>query len=316
MDINIDIFKSPEISFCSRFGTPLISLIGVLISAGIAIYLFNRGLKKERDRFQYNRNVEKQDRIEQKNAEIQGIKDHILVLLESILRAVDQQIEEYLNKAFEIFNNPHKRLIVNLYTHENLKRLLSIDSHKIWEVFSTSKIENKHYYNLYACLDYFNNVFKKVQEDVYEGNGQVSTNLMNDLIKIRNNILDVATNYIFTEKRDNIKFDSNPFWVMINKIIIDYYYDNDGIPDIHRDYTMIINKFKIEMLKEQFKYHPVANEILKLCKIGGDTYFSINQINKELARDIISVSEHVQDMSTKLSEILEILKRKNNNNSS
>lgn len=310
MDINIDIFKSTEVTFWSMYGTQIVSFLGILISAVIAIYLFNKGLKKERDRFQENRNIEKQDRIEQKNTEIQGVKDHILVLLERILRAVDQQIEEYLNKAFEVLKNPHKRLIINLYTHENLKRLISIDSHKVWEVFSTSGIENKHYYNLFACLDYFNNVFKKVQEDVYEGNGQVSTNLMNDLIKIRNNILDEATNYIFTERRDNPKFDSNPFWVMINQIVLDYYYDNDGIPDIYRDYTMVINKFKIEMLREQFKYQPVANEILKLCKIGGDTYFSINQINKELAGDIISVSEHVQDMSIKLSEILEILKIK------
>jgi hypothetical protein len=67
------------------------------------------------------------------------------------------------------------------------------------------------------------------------------------------------------------------------------------------------------MLKPEFMYHPVSNDILKLCKIGGDTYFSINQINKELAKDIITVSEHIQDMSITLNGILEILKNKNNN---
>ena len=135
------------------------------------------------------------------------------------------------------------------------------------------------------------------------------------LINIRNNILDVATDYIFVEKRDNPKYDSNSFWLMINRIILDYYNDNDGIPDIKRDYMMIINRFKTEMLKDQFKYHPVSNEILKLCKIGGDTYFSITQINKDLARDIVSVSEHIQDVSITLSEVLDILKQNNNNNS-
>ena len=182
MNIDIEIFKSIGSTFWSKFGTQIISLIGIFISVGIAIYLFNKGLKKERDRFENNRRLEKQDKIEQKNNEIQAIKNHVIILIESVLKSVEQQIEEYLNKAFDVLNNPHKRLIINLYTHENLKRLLTIDSHKIWEVFSSSKIVNKHYYNLYACLDYFNNVFKKVPEDVYDGNGQISTDMMNKLI--------------------------------------------------------------------------------------------------------------------------------------
>jgi len=314
MDILIEIFNSPDNSFWSKFGTPLISLIGVFISAGVAICLFNKGLQKERKRFQDNRDIEKQDRIDQKNLEILGLKDHLVVLLESITKAIDNQIEEYLTKTFDILNHPYKRLAIASYTHENLKRLLSIDSHRIREVFINYNLDNKHYYNLYACLDYFNKIIQKIHEDVYEGNGQITNDLMNNIINIRNGILDLATDYIYIEKSRNSSCESNPYWVMINTIVFDYHHDNDGIPDVYRDYELLINRFKTELLKEEFKYHPVSYQILKLCKKGGDTYFSITQINKELAQDIITTTEKVQDMNIKLTEIYDLLKGLKNKN--
>ena len=312
MEILIEFFNSPENSFWSKFGTQIISLIGIIISALIAIRLFNRGLQKERNRVQENRDIEKRDKKEFKNKELQGLKDQMEALLSNISKAVDSQIEEYLTMSFDILNHPYEKLIIVSYTHENLKRLLSIDSQRIWEVFSSYNIENKQYINLYACLDYFNKVFQKAHEDVYEGNGQTTIDLMNQLIKIRTSILDIATNYIYLEKGRNSAYSSNTFWVMINTIVLAYYKDNDGIPNIKLDYDMLINKFKAELLKEEFKYFPTSDEILKLCKVGGDTYFSITQINKDLANDLIRVSEKVQDMNIKLLEIGKILKAAKN----
>lgn len=316
MEILVEIFNSPDSSFWGKFGSQIVSFIGILISAGIAIYLFNKGLQKERNRFQTNREIEKQDKKDQWAKEIQGLKDHILVLLESVIKAIDNQIEEYLTKCFYILNHPYQRLIIDSYTHENLKRILSIDAHRIWKVFGHYALENKHYYNFYTCLDYFHKVIQKVHEDVYEGNGQTTTDLMNDLIKIRNKILTTATNYLYAEKNRNSAYTENKLWVMINTTVLDYYHDNDGNPDIYRDYILLVNKFKTELLKEEFKYHPISDAILKHCKRGGDTYISITQINKVLAQDIIKVSEKIQDMNIKLAEIYDLLKGlKNNNNS-
>jgi hypothetical protein len=308
MHIITNFCSSPEITFWSKYGSQIVSFVGIIASASIAIFLFNKGLQKERRRFQDNRETEKRDRIELRNKELRGVKDQIEVLLNSEIRAADNEIEEYLSKSFDILKYPYKRLIISSFTHENLKRLLSIDTKIIWEVFSKFNINNKEYINLYSCLDYFSKVYEKVHEDVYEGNGQTSNNLMNDSIKIRNNILDVATNYLHLERGRNSAFASNIYWALINTIIMDYYKDNDGIPDIKRDYDMLITRFKTELLKEEFKYFPTSDEILKLCKIGGDIYFSITQINKDLAGVLITVSERIQDMNIKLSEINEKLK--------
>jgi hypothetical protein len=312
MDIQFEIFKSPESSFFVKYGPMLVSLISIIISASIAIYLFNKGIQKERDRFNTNRIIEKKDKTDILNKEIQGLKDQIEVLITAIIKAVSDQIDEYIAKSNEIIEHPNKRLIVASYTHENLKRLLSIDTQRVWQVFSKYNIENKEFINLYSCLDYFNKIFQKIHEDVYEGNGQITTDLMNDMIKIRNNILDISTNYIYIERGRNSNYKTNPYWILLNSIILDYYHDNDGIPDIKRDYDMLINRFKSELLKEEFKYFPTSDNILKFCKTGGDTYFSITQINKELANDILNVSGKIKEMNEKLLEINNKLKSSKN----
>lgn len=293
-----------ESTFWSQYGTQIVSFVGILISALVAIILFNKGLKKERERIEKQRQTEKQERVDQKKSEIAGLKSHLRTLVDATIKAVNKQIEEYLNKAFEIMKHPYNNLVVATYTHESLKRILLFDSHHIWEVFDENHIVEKHFINLYACLDYFENVFKKVQEDVYEGNGQVVIDLMNNVIRIRNGILDLATNYIYVEKGQNSDYTSNPYWNMLNQTILEYHQENDGIPNIKRDYDLLINKLKPILLSEEFKYIPLSNDILKLCKEGGDTYFSILQINKELAKNIITVAEKVQDMNVKLGNVL------------
>lgn len=308
MEITI-FLTTQEATLWSKYGTQFVSLVGILISAGIAIYLFNRGLQMERDRFEHNRLVEKHDKAEIKKNELQDLKNHLITLLKGTIRAVTKQFEEYLNKAFDIINQPYNRLVIANYTHENLKRIIQIDSHQLWEIFEEYKIDTKHFTNLYACLDYFDNVFIKVQEDVYEGNGQVVNDLMNNIIKIRNNILNVITNYIYLEKGRNTEFQSNPYWNMLNQVVFEYHQDNDGIPNIKRDYDMLINRLKPLLLAEQYRYFPLSNKILNLCKEGGDTFFSINQINRDLATDIITASEYIQDMNIKLEEILTELEK-------
>ena len=185
--------------------------------------------------------------------------------------------------------------------------MLSFDPHNIWKVFSNYSIKNEYYIKFYSSLDYLNIVFEKIEDEVNNGNGKTVYEFMNKLIVIRNNLLNVISEYINTEKDRNPNYKENNLWNFLNEIVLKYYSNNDGIPDIEKDYNELILPLKHELLKDEFRYQTISNEVLTLCKDGGDIHFSIIQINKELASDILKTTENIKKQNNVLKEIIENL---------
>lgn len=220
-------------NFWSVFGGPLATLMGVLISGIFAVILFNRSIKKERKLFKEKRDQEIEDEKNKIRKEQDFFKDYFLTLLNAIIENSRIQNDEYLEYAKQLKENPRQQFYPKQRTHENLTRVLRIDTNKLMEIFHISNLKKEDFTKLLSNLDYLNEIFKQILEDIYERNGKTVIELSNKLIQIRNQILDTATDFIYQHKIENPKDYMNfPIWNVINDLVNNYHSENDGMPSV------------------------------------------------------------------------------------
>ena len=133
--------------------------------------------------------------------------------------------------------------------------------------------------------------------------------MTNKLIKIRTKILSLCVKYLNNERFNNQEFEVNPLWIIINKIVLGYYKDNDGKPSPQWDYDNLIKPIKEQLLVEPYRFDEMCNKLLGLAKTGGDFIFSIKEFNEELCKEILRATE-LTDSS--LNQLRELYKKLNN----
>lgn len=320
MDI---IFQSGEFfnepNFLAIFLEPLATLFGVFVSALFGIYLFNKGIEKDRELareqrdkdYAYNRRLEEERRktdLSIKEAErinsLQKFGNLLIELLRGCITTAGKQSNAYKEYSEEFLKDLLGQHFPKLYPHENLQRLLSLDIEKVLNFFELKKATNKDFINTIAQLDYLSVVFTRVPKDIFEGNGRTVIELSNKVLYIRNKILNISTEYINIQKRDNKDYEKDQLYSHLNKMVKDYLTDYDGKPSIARDYDMLFTTVKDKFLEEPFRYMTVCNDLLNLSKEGSDVIFSIKQFNEQQCNDIISALEKINESIAKLEEIL------------
>lgn len=228
----------------------------------------------------------------------------MLVLIESVIKNVNQQNDVLIDYSFKLFDNPFLRPSYSQIPQDNLSRMLRLDLKMIHNAFINSGLSNKDYMKLLSDIDYINAVIPLIDNDVYSGNGELALRLANNVIEIRNKILTVATNYIFNVKATNADYANDPLWNTLNEIVLAYYNNNDGLPNPKLDYDRLIIPLRKVMLSDQFRYSEISEALTTLCKQGADTVFTIKQLNTELAQDMLRTSERIQDRTVSLENLL------------
>lgn len=76
------------------------------------------------------------------------------------------------------------------------------------------------------------------------------------------------------------------------------------------DYEKLVLPIKNILLKYEFKYFKISNELLKRSKIAGDIVFSITQFNNQMGDDIITANKYINKVCDSIEEIK--LKLENN----
>lgn len=292
------------------FGEQFVTLIGIVITGFFGVLLFNKGVKKERllnKEFLEKENQEIRDRELQ---ELSFFTKHLILLIEGVIENSLRQIDEYEAYANEILMNPKIQHLPTHRTHENITRLYNLDTQALLKVFDYKNLENTLLIKLLHDIDYLNEVFKRIPEDIHEGTGKTIIDLSNKLITIRNEILNLAAEYISKEKFENPKYNENSLWININELVINYYKDNDGIPSVEWDYNNLIIPIKSDLLKEELRYIEICDKLLNLSKIGGDIVFSIVEFSNHLAKDILKASNYVVDVCKSLEEVKDRIKGK------
>lgn len=309
MDI---IFQSGEFysnslpNFWSTFGGHIVTLLGVVITGFFGVYLFNIGVKKERRLNKEFREKEKQDLKERELQELEFFKKHFITLTEGVIEGSLKQKKDYEEYATNVLENPKQQQLPIQRTHENLTRLLKIDTQKIQKLFDENKADNNLFIKFLNNIDYLNEVFKKISEDIYGYNGETFIDLSNKLIGIRNKILSNASEFIENEKFNNLKYLENPLWVTINELVLDYHTDYNGIPSVEWDYDKLITQIKNKLLKDEYRNFAISNTLLNLSKEGGDIVFSIVELNNNLADDILRTSKYIGNVC----ESIKVIKTK------
>lgn len=324
MDI---IFQSGEFfnepGLLTTFLEPLATMLGVLISALIAIYLFNRGIEKDRELareqrdkdYEYNRRLENERRKteiaikeEERINNLSKFGNLFLELLTNCISTARKQSLAYREYAEAFSKDLLGRHFPKQYPQENLNRLLKLDIQRILDFIELKKATNKDFINTIAQIDYLSTVFTRIPNDIFEGNGKTVIELANKVLQIRNKILKTSSDYLNIQKRDNPEYEKDQLFQILDKMIKEYLTNYDGIPSLSRDYEKLFMVIKDNFLSEPYRYIDLCNELLNLSKEGSDLLFSIKEFNEQQCKDILIALDRINESITKLEEIEKILK--------
>lgn len=297
---------------------PIATVLGVLISGLIAYWLFNKGIVKERMLYQEKRENERkyeQKKIENEKKDLQikeleNLQKFGKLLTTLIINVIDissKQTGFYKKFAEEFLKDLLGQHFIEEICLENLNRLLTLDIDRILQYFEYKNLNNDDFISTLGQIDYLNEVFKRIPNDIHENNGKVVIELTNNLIAIRTKILKVCVGYLKNERKNNEQFQNNPLWTTINSIVVDYHKDNDGKPSADWDYKNLIIPIKEKLLVDQFRFDETCNELLDFAKTGGDIVFSIRQFNEELCRGLLRSIEQTEIALKKLKEVIDKL---------
>jgi hypothetical protein len=115
----------------------------------------------------------------------------------------------------------------------------------------------------------------------------------------------------FTDQKRKDKDLSNPLYLFLNKLVLDYY-DPKSIPptiDLKYDMEKLIRPLKEELLAK-YRDYKITNDLLNLTKQAGDTYATILQENSKFSSVLENQIEPVNNMVAQLEEIETELKTK------
>lgn len=163
-----DFYYENLTNFWSTFGGHIVTLLGVLITGLIAVYLFNQGIKKERKLNKELRDNAKQDLIEKESEDLEFFKKHFITLTEGVIGNSLKQKDDYQEYANKILKNPKQQHLPTQRTHENLNRLLKIDTQTLFHLIDSQGIEGKDFINFLGNLDYLNEIFQVIPNDIHE----------------------------------------------------------------------------------------------------------------------------------------------------
>lgn len=307
-----------ESSWFSILIGPIATLISVIISAIIAIYLFNKGIEKDRKLaneqrekdYQYNRDLEalryekeKQLIQEQKIQNIERYRIHFVELLTSCIKTSRDQVEEYKRFTKVQSENLLEKHYDKKYQNEFINRLLISDTQLMLDCFVHKQIEIKEFTNTLSSLSFLKIIFETIPNDINKKNGEIIINLSNKLIRTRNKILKIASDYLNEQININSHNIEDPLFKILNQILLDYYKNNNGIPDIKLDYEILINTIKAKLIEKPYRDNDICNKLLNLAKEGGDIVFTIKQMNIILCENINDAITRINESIDKLEEI-------------
>lgn len=189
-------FYNDQNSLLSNFMTIFSALLGALISGLIAIYIFNKGLEKEKQK-------KRDDEIRESNE----LEQYFFHNIESIKFFINKQIDEISKCSQRTKNWNDKNLILSIFPELNTKYIWEIKQEKIYNIFVRNregdlKEKAEDFINVRNCLYNIDN-FIKVQSKINKEISQrlsVSIDLWNRSLK---NLKSLSNSFV-------IEYNSNP----------------------------------------------------------------------------------------------------------
>jgi hypothetical protein len=301
---------------------PLATLISVSVSAYIGVSLFNKGIKRDRDLaneqrekdYEYNRRLDSERRefeISQRKQEreirLNEFGEYFKELLKSCIDTSKKQVEAYQQYSNALSKDLLGQYFPIQYTNANLNRILELDIQSIQSYFKFKNILNKTFINTMAQFDYLKSVLDVLPDDIFKGNGKIVHDLSNRVIRTRNKMLSIAADYLLNQRKNNPEADQNETFKIINSIVITYHKDNNGEPNIQWDLNKLFEVVKDKFIPEPYRYEAICVDLLNLAKEGSDMIFTIKQFNSQLCADVMTSTLEITESIKTLEEIKDML---------
>lgn len=252
------------------------TLFGSLLGAVVAILVFKRGIKHEKEK------------EEEKKRSLLKVIALSLDNIEKKCKTKVQYIEEYNDS---VHKKPWEHSILKINTIDEAIRIKSLNVDYVFDAFYEFKIDEKYYIKLHPHLDYIYDLFKSLDNDYSNHSHQYITTPSNEILKINEQIQNESV-FLATD------LDKNPSLVilaiLIWKIIKSY---NEKIKKNKTNIDFIIKNSIDPLLhlyiNEEYLNIPTCRQLLPPLKHSKALYDSICEYNILFASQVLSKKESI-----------------------
>lgn len=252
------------------------TLFGSLLGAVVAILVFKRGIKHEKEK------------EEEKKRSLLKVIALSLDNIEKKCKTKVQYIEEYNDS---VHKKPWEHSILKINTIDEAIRIKSLNVDYVFDAFYEFKIDEKYYIKLHPHLDYIYDLFKSLDNDYSNHSHQYITTPSNEILKINEQIQNESV-FLATDldKNPSLVILAIPIWKIIksynekikkNKTNIDFIIKNSIDPLLH----LYIN--------EEYLNIPTCRQLLPPLKHSKALYDSICEYNILFASQVLSQKESI-----------------------
>jgi hypothetical protein len=190
----------------------------------------------------------------------------------------------------------------------DLKRISEISSNDLFTAFRTLTKNDfeKDLHNILSQIDYLieqTNIIDKYHNAILSRNDE----LRNEIQNLVEEYLDLIANSIRDIKKVEENYEQNPFWVFINKMLIDYYNDKNRNNTISYLYKHLLRPVQVELVNKGFdRQLKEAEQITQLGK-------KITTRRFYLRHQTVSIRLQYRQFYVETSKLMEDFNRFSNN---
>lgn len=269
------------------------ALIGVLITGGIAIWIFRKGIKEENKR-----------KFLEENKRLDDIENLYFILLQNINKGINRQTELFDEFSKKILTDKTSSFHLPKVINQDLIKIVSLELNDILKIYQKRKISVEKYNKVFSNLNFIIEVNIQIENIYNQYIDKISR--YSEIFKIfMNKILTLTSNYLACEKIDNPEnFKNNPLYNFIKIQISTYYKDRDKHNNIDYHYDNFIRPLNVGLV-ENFGMYKETIEITNLCKKANDAKFDYELNIKLLAEQITVFNEDLKDGNKVIEEHLD-----------
>jgi len=298
MDI---IFQSGDFYNQSDFWTTYIMpFLGIFIPAMIAVLLFNEGIKKERELDVERRKKDKVIQNEESNRKLMEFGNYFLAILEACFRVSKLQIEAYKDLTEGIDENPMGNYSNPQFTHEDLNRLITMDTARILEFFEKRNVSLNDFILAIHQIDYLHTVFNKIPENISEGEGKRVFELKKEFTEICVRIQRIIQGTIYEANYNNRK---DEIISVLNRVWGEYCQSHEAITNVGRDYKDLICPLIEEFNKDKYYRVEEWKELYELLQNASNIALTIQVLNQNISQNI---RDHSVPMCKSLGDLAKV----------
>lgn len=246
------------------------TLFGSLLGAGVAIFVFKKGIKHEK---------------EKERSRKKSFLKSISIILNDIVNTCNRRIKSINTYAEDVNSNPWNQNKLGIISTDKISRIKNIDITQMANAFFEFHIDEKSYIDLYSKLDYIHDLFKNIENDYFKHIHDYVTNPSNEIIEITR----WTSEFIF------IKLQSGEFNIIRNQIEKQYETFQEKITENLTNINYINENFTIPYLElfSDSRVSEKAFEALSKLKRAKDLYSFICDGNIKFSQDLLIIQKNI-----------------------